>query len=347
MIKKFVLVLIIFFISLNNVLAKSIQENNKISNKFFSITLPNDVKNFYSVKKKNNGIYIYDKASKKAGFGGFAFGIQIYKNPSEHAMMPGGRKLGELKDKKRILYDVVLVQPTDVQYDYVHENKDDYMKLYKLADSIEFKITGKNGAEYFNKQGMQGENLYKDILKKHVQAVKEKWDSIKLENENMSYMYNVLASANKNVLDKVGYIFYDTNGDGIEELLIGEIAQGSWKGVIYDIYTMVNRKPAHVVSGGTRNRYYVCNDVFLCNEYSSGALENGCDVYILVENSTELFPQVSFKYDGYEDRNNPWFISYSSDKKWQNVSEKFFKERKSTFDKYKRFNYIPLSRFIY
>lgn len=347
MIKKFVLVLIIFFISLNNVLAKSIQENIKISNKFFSITLPNDVKNFYSVKKKNNGIYIYDKASKKAGFGGFAFGIQIYKNPSEHAMMPGGRKLGELKDKKRILYDVVLVQPTDVQYDYVHENKDDYMKLYKLADSIEFKITGKNGAEYFNKQGMQGENLYKDILKKHVQAVKEKWDSIKLENENMSYMYNVLASANKNVLDKVGYIFYDTNGDGIEELLIGEIAQGSWKGVIYDIYTMVNRKPAHVVSGGTRNRYYVCNDVFLCNEYSSGALENGCDVYILVENSTELFPQVSFKYDGYEDRNNPWFISYSSDKKWQNVSEKFFKERKSTFDKYKRFNYIPLSRFIY
>lgn len=110
---------------------------------------------------------------------------------------------------------------------------------------------------------------------------------------------------------------------------------------------MVDRQPMHVVSGGTRNRYYVCNDVFLCNEYSSGALESGLDVYILVENSIELFPQVSFKYDGYEDKNSPWFISYSSDKKWQKVSEKVFKERKSTFEKYKRFNYTPLSRFIY
>ena len=135
------------------------------------------------------------------------------------------------------------------------------------------------------------------------------------------------------------------NGDGIDDLFIGEIAQGCWKGVIYDIYTMVNRKPVHVISGGTRNRYYVCNDVFLCNEYSSGAAESGWDVYILVENSTELFPQVSFKYDGYEDKNNPWFISYSNDKKWQKVSEKLFKERKATFDKYKRFNYTPLSSF--
>ena len=146
-------------------------------------------------------------------------------------------------------------------------------------------------------------------------------------------------------MNKIGYTYYDVNDDGIEELLIGEIAQGDWKGVIYDIYTMVNRKPVHVVSGGTRNRYYVCNDVFLCNEYSSGALESGWDVYILVENSTELFPQVSFKYDGYEDKNNPWFISYSTEKKWEKVPEKLFKERKSTFEKYKRFDYSPLSYF--
>lgn len=199
MIKRFVLslVLIISFISTNSVFAKAIQEDIKISNKNFSITLPYDAKILYYVKKKNNGIYIYDKASKKAGFGGFAFGVQMYKNPSEHAMMPGGRKLGELKDKKGILYDIVLVQPTDVQYDYVHENKDDYMKLYKLGDTIEDKITGKNGAKYFHNQGMKGEDLYKEILNKHVQAVKEKWNSTKLENENISYMYNVLASTNK------------------------------------------------------------------------------------------------------------------------------------------------------
>jgi len=47
---------------------------------------------------------------------------------------------------------------------------------------------------------------------------------------------------------------------------------------------MVNRIPKHVISGGARNRFYVCNETFICNEYSSGALENGIRIYNLVEN---------------------------------------------------------------
>ena len=160
------------------------------------------------------------------------------------------------------------------------------------------------------------------------------------DNDYITNIYN------KNLLNKVGYIQEDINVDGIEELLIGEIAKDDWKGVVYDIYTMIDRKPVHVVSGGARNRYFICDDTFLCNEYSSGANENGWLVYILVENSTELFPQVGFKYDGYKNSKNPWFISYDfKNDKWENVSEKYFKERKSTFDKYKRFDYIPLKSY--
>ena len=317
----------------------------KVSNGLFSIALPKETKGLYTVKKKSNGIYIYDKTSKKAGFGGFAFGIKAYKNPSDHAEMPGGRKLGELVDKKRTLYDIVLIQPTDVQYDYVKGEADSYHTLYKLADKIDNNISGKGQSVYYNKQGMLGKNLYKEIIKKHITAVKEKWDSTKLENENMSYMYNVITSSQKNPMSKIGYTYYDVNKDGIEELLIGEIADGEWKGVIYDMYTMVNRKPAHVVSGGSRNRYFACDDAFICNEYSSGALESGWRVYILVENSTELFPQVGFKYDGYKDSKNPWFISYNfTEDKWENVSEETFKERKKVFDRYERFDYVPFSR---
>jgi nuclear transport factor 2 (NTF2) superfamily protein len=90
---------------------------------------------------------------------------------------------------------------------------------------------------------------------------------------------------------------------------------------------MVNRKPKHVASGGSRNRFYVCDNSFICNEYSSGAMESGVRVYALVENSTELFPQVSFKYDGYTNPEKPWFLSYS-DENWENVSEEKFNERK-------------------
>jgi len=111
---------------------------------------------------------------------------------------------------------------------------------------------------------------------------------------------------------------------------------------------MVNRKPTHVISGGTRNRFYVCDVSFLCNEYSSGANESGVRVYDLVGNSTELVPQIAFKYDGYKNAKNPYFItngnSIENDEEWENVDKKTYDQRFSIFKKYQRFDYTPLIR---
>ena len=322
-----------------------------IKNKMFSIYIPEDLKGFYKAEIKKDRISIYDKDSKKAGFGGFAFGIGAYKKPADHAILPGSRKLGELSDKKGEIYDIVLKHPTDVQYDYTKNPQapNSFKSLYDLGDNIN--IQGVNGSIYHKNQGTKGEDLYKDILKKHITAIKEKWNSERLEKENMSYMYNVIRINNTDdTLNRIGYKYYDINADGIDELLIGEIADGNWKGVIYDIYTMVDRKPQHVISGGSRNRYYICNNTFICNEYSSGAMENGIRVYILIENSTELYPQVSFKYDSYKNPKKPWFLSYGSDineDNWENISEKTYNERKQIFERYERFNYYPLSKLKY
>ena len=313
-----------------------------ISGKLLSITMPYETRGLYKIKKNNTGILVFDKKSKRKGFGGFAFAIRTAKSPSDWAMIPGNRKIGELYDKNNNLYDVLLNQPTDVQYDYVNNDNKEYNILYKLADTVE--IYGANGSRYYPLQGMLGKNLYSEIIDKHIKAINEKWDSARLEKENMSYMYNVLAKSGYDVLNKTGYAYYDVNGDGIEELFIGEITNDNYKGIIYDIYTMVNRTPKHVASGGNRDRYFVCDDYFLCNEYISGALENGWLVYNLVENSNELFPQVGFKYDAYSNKNNPWFISYDfANNKWENVSKKQFDDRKTVFNDYKRFEYIPFS----
>lgn len=326
------------FIRANN----SFKKAATVKNKLFSVMFPEELRGLYEVKTEKDKISIYDKSSKKAGFGGFAFGIKAYKNPKDHAILPGGQKIGELTDKKGRLYDMVLKYPTDVQYDYVTKKADSYSLLYDFGAIADIK--GINGAKYYKNQGMKGKDLYKDILDKHVRAIKEKWDSTKLEDEDMSYMYNVLASSGADVASKIGYAYYDANADGIDELVIGEIADRSLKGVIYDMYTMVDRKPVHVKSGGARDRYFICNDTFICNEYSSGAMESGWLVYILIENSKELYPQLGFKYDEYENKKNPWFITYSAfDGKWDNVDEKTFKERKVNFDNYKRFDYIPFS----
>ena len=322
------------------------KQNSVIKNSLFSITMPENLNGLYETNVKKYRISVYDTASKNAGFGGFAFGVKAYKNPADYANLPGGKKIGELRKKSfwkqsDDLYDVVLKYPTDVQYDYTKSPKapESYKLLYDSGEGIGLKISGVKGSTYYNGQGTKGEDLYKEIIQKHKTALNEKWDSIKLEQENMSYMYNIA--------NKIGYTYYDVNGDGIDELLIGEIAQGDWKGIIYDIYTMVNRTPQHVISGGSRNRYFVCGNGFICNEYSGGANESGLRVYILLDNSTELFSQVSFKYDGYENPTKPWFVSYGGnvdEDRWENVTEEYFNERKQVFEQYQRFDYIPLNK---
>lgn len=323
-----------------------VKTNNckRISNKLFSFAIPKALKGLYIVRKRENGIFIYDKVSKKAGFGGFAFGVKAFKNPSNYAMMPGGRKIGELNDKKNNIYDIVLIHPTDVQYDYINQKSESFDALYSWGDTPAKDIRGVKGSTYYNRRGTLGANLYKDVLKKHVTAIKEKWDSKKLEEENMSYMYNTLTNEDKNLLENIGYTYYDTNGDGIEELIIGEIAENNWQGIIYDMYTMVEREPAHVFSGGSRDRYFICDDSFICNEYSSSANESGWNIYVLVENSTTLLQQVGFKYSSQANQEKPWFLSYDfENNEWENVTEEVFNERKAIFERYERFDFTPLS----
>ncbi len=346
-------IIFIVFLSGNTLFCLGSNSDVIVKNSLFALTIPNELKGVYEVQKEKDRISIFHKDSKKAGFGGFAFGIKAYKNPYEHANLPGGKKIGELLKKsfwnrKGTLYDVVLKYPTDIQYDYAKDSEvpESYKKLYYLGNTV--KIEGSKRSAYFKNQGTKGKDLYKETLAKHITAIKEKWDFEKLEKENMSYMYNVLTHSGNNVLEKIGYTYYDVNADGIEELLIGEIADGNWKGVIYDMYTMVDRQPKHVISGGSRNRYFVCDNAFVCNEYSSGALESGLRVYILVENSTELFPQVSFKYDEYMNPQMPWYLSYGSEtnyEQWKNVSENVYKERKNVFEQYERFEFTTLKQF--
>ena len=321
-----------------------------VENGRFSLTIPKKLRNSYFAQIKKDRIMIYDIKSERAGFGGFAFGILLYKKPSDHAMMPGGKKIGEFKDRFGRLYDVVLAHPTDVQYDYTKgQPNEEYTALYELGDKVEIK--GIKGAKYFKDGGTKGEDLYGKVLKNLIKEIKAGTDPNGLEKKGLSHMYYLLAQEKDvNILDKIGYAYADVNGDGIEELLIGEIAQGDWEGIIYDMYTMVNRKPKHVVSGWSRNRYYACDRAFVCNEYSSGAGESGVRVYILVENSTELYPQVGFKYDTYANKKQPWFLSYGkfdTDEEWENVDEKTYKERKKVFekDRYERYDYTPLSKF--
>lgn len=138
----FVLALIGFTVSIPTEAKESAKPTDTIiKNRLFSLSIPYELKGEYTYKTQKDRICIYHKESKKAGFGGFAFGIKAYKNPADHAEMPGARKIGELTDRKGNLYDMVLKHPTDVQYDYTKNSgvPKPFAKLYDLGETIDIK----------------------------------------------------------------------------------------------------------------------------------------------------------------------------------------------------------------
>ncbi len=319
-------------------------EELTISCDLFSITLPEAAAGNYLSETTENSIRIYDRESSEAGFGGFAFGVLAYREPSEYA---GGIdwKVGEYKAADGTLYDIVMEEPTDVQWDYTasEEMPESFALLYNGSEEIVKTLTGIDGGSFAWGGGTKGEELYGEELKKHVTAMVEGWDGSHLEEEDMSPEYYMLSQEENHGLDRVGYIYMDVNYDGIEELLVGEIAEGEWKGIIYDIYTMVDRAPAHVLSGTARNRYYALEGGMLMNEYSGGALNSGFTTCDIEPNTTNLMPQVKLKYDGEEDAEQPWFVSYGEDETWEHMTEEEFEDRKNGLSQYNRFDYIPLS----
>ena len=191
----------------------------EFSNNYFSISLPDNLKDIYMVEKEKDGIYVLEKTSYKEGIGGFAFGVKIFKSPSDYFDMPNVRKLGELKAKNGVLYDMVLERPSEIQYGEGEEVAKKYNTIYELGDNVEIKAV--KGNSYFKDQGAKGESNYKNVIKKYIKAISENWSAEKYEKEGLGYIYPLLAEENNDLLNKVGYAYYDLNSDGIEELFIG------------------------------------------------------------------------------------------------------------------------------
>ena len=71
-----------------------------------------------------------------------------------------------------------------------------------------------------------------------------------------------------------GALLTDLNADGVPELLLGNASPdaGQYGPVFfYDLYTLIDGAPKHVVSSGERYRYYLRGDGLIAFEGSSGA----------------------------------------------------------------------------
>lgn len=317
--------------------AASENRDGGVENALFRLPLPAELTGLYEAQVTDTSIHIFDKSLLDEGQGGFVFGVELYAEPGRYGV-GFDAKIGELTAADGTLYDVVLSYPAVLQYNADRGEPESYTRLTAAAEDAARGLIALNGGKYAHGTGMKGEELYGSVLDRLRAAAEQGWDANRLEQESFSSMYAVMQYRN------IGYIYRDINHDGIDELLIGEIAEGDWKGVIYDVFTMENRRPAHVISGWDRSRYFLASDgASLVNEYSSSAFESGRIIYLLTSNTTLLYPALGFKTDSFENEAQPWFFSTDVEHNvWENITEAEWNAELEPFTEYDRVDFTPL-----
>lgn len=107
-------------------------------------------------------------------------------------------------------------------------------------------------------------------------------------------------------------MFYDVDGNGIEELIIADMLDnggGPWDNRIMLMYSLADNKPVLVIDGWARNRYYLLNDGTIYHAGSGGAAYSSFAVYHMAEDgiSLEVIDYYSSGY--YGDSEWGWFHS--------------------------------------
>ncbi len=111
-------------------------------------------------------------------------------------------------------------------------------------------------------------------------------------------------------LDAVGYAFADLDGDGAEELIIGETARDEiLDGMILDIWTMREGTPALVCRGWDRYRFYLiageeAGTLALYTEGSSGASESQFEYGVIREGTWQVLHRLDFNAEAA----SPWSL---------------------------------------
>ena len=111
---------------------------------------------------------------------------------------------------------------------------------------------------------------YAQVLESYFTAFHEGWDPAQLMEAGMNYM--TADSFFERPLEEIGYQIADLDGDGVEELVIGSLAEDDFYGkLIFCLYTLDDAgNPMLLIDSTERNRYYYVGDFRFANLGSSG-----------------------------------------------------------------------------
>ncbi len=93
----------------------------------------------------------------------------------------------------------------------------------------------------------------------------------------------------------VGYALKDIDGDGSDELLLGQNGTpdfDGWDGLIYNIYTLKDDELYVLANGGERDTYFITEDGTVGNVASGGATDSAYNYYKLEDKELKLIESV-------------------------------------------------------
>ena len=149
---------------------------------------------------------------------------------------------------------------------------------------------------------------YKTMLDKYYLALSENWGPSALMENEMNYM--MVMYSETDALSDTGYYIGDLDGDGREELVIGNIGNSDFAAnMMYDFYFPTDDGLSQLFSCSERDRFYMCDNGQIYNECSYSSAHNETVFYKYNNNMLGFVEAVIF--DSAMDPEASWF--YTSD----------------------------------
>lgn len=199
------------------------------------------------------------------------------------------------------------------------------------------------------------ENSYYQILDSNYEIISAGKDNYEYV-DGTNGIGEVVMSGDENAINNIGYTFYDVNGDGVAELIIGAISEesdGKYYGqYIYSVYTHKDT-PHLLLEGWSRNRCFLLDDGTFYTEGSSGAMYSVFENYMLGPNETELTyidyyftkekDETFEEYGFYHNTTGDWDITVSEelgeDEYWNKSAEYSSRIRTLEFTPFSMYQY--------
>lgn len=132
---------------------------------------------------------------------------------------------------------------------------------------------------------------YKDIIDRTYEIIIADKQDMTAEEGTVGIIEACMGFETEEALSHIGYMLYDVDGNGVEELMIADMGEGYWNNRILSMYTLSDGKPVLVIDGWARNRFYILNDgSTIYNEGSNGAAYTIFATYHMAEDGISLAP---------------------------------------------------------